>query len=69
MNAQELTAMLDRLRREPHETERLKSKGNHYEPQVFGEYFPALTSAAFLTRKLGVAYREEARHLTKENHV
>ena len=46
MNAQELTALLDRLRREPHETEWLEFKKSHYEPQVLGEYLSALANAA-----------------------
>lgn len=49
MNAQELTALLDRLCREPHETEWLEFKENHYEPQVLGEYLSALANAACLT--------------------
>lgn len=51
MNAQELTALLDRLRREPHETEWLEFKENHYEPQVLGEYLSALANAACLAGK------------------
>ena len=51
MNAQELTALLDRLRGEPHETEWLEFKENHYEPQVLGEYLSALANAACLASK------------------
>ncbi len=51
MNAQELTALLDRLRGEPHETEWLEFKENHYEPQVLGEYLSALANAACLAGK------------------
>ncbi len=51
MNAEELTALLDRLRREPHETEWLEFKENHYEPQVLGEYLSALANAACLAGK------------------
>jgi ATP-dependent DNA helicase RecG len=51
MNAQEHTALLDRLRREPHETEWLEFKENHYEPQVLGEYLSALANAACLAGK------------------
>lgn len=51
MNAQELTALMDRLRREPHETEWLEFKANRYEPQVLGEYLSALANAACLAGK------------------
>ena len=51
MNALELTALLDRFRREPHETEWLEFKKNHYEPQVLGEYLSALANAACLAGK------------------
>ncbi len=51
MNAPELTALLDRLRKEPHETEWLEFKENHYEPQVLGEYLSALANAACLAGK------------------
>ncbi|MBE3037337.1 MAG: putative DNA binding domain-containing protein [Chloroflexi bacterium] len=51
MNVQELTTLLDRLRREPHETEWLEFKENYYEPQVLGEYLSALANAASLARK------------------
>ncbi len=51
MNAQELTALLDRLRREPHETEWLEFKENQYEPQLLGEYLSALANAACLAGK------------------
>ena len=51
MNAQELTALLDRLRHEPHETEWLEFKESHYEPQVLGEYLSALANAACLAGK------------------
>jgi ATP-dependent DNA helicase RecG len=51
MSAQELTALLDRLRREPHETEWLEFKENHHEPQVLGEYLSALANAACLAGK------------------
>jgi ATP-dependent DNA helicase RecG len=51
MNVQELTALLDRLRRESHETEWLEFKENHYEPQVLGEYLSALANAACLAGK------------------
>jgi ATP-dependent DNA helicase RecG len=51
MNAQELTALLDRLCREPHETEWLEFKENHYEPQVLGEYLSALANGAGLAGK------------------
>jgi ATP-dependent DNA helicase RecG len=51
MNAQELTALLDRLCRAPHETEWLEFKENKYEPQVLGEYLSALANAACLAGK------------------
>lgn len=51
MTSQELTALLDRLRREAHETEWLEFKENHYEPQVLGEYLSALANAACLAGK------------------
>lgn len=51
MNAQELTALLERLCREPHETEWLEFKENNYEPQVLGEYLSALANAAGLAGK------------------
>ena len=49
MNAPELTALLDRLRGEPHETEWLEFKKNYYEPQVLGEYLSALANSACLS--------------------
>lgn len=51
MSAEELTALLDRLRHEPRETEWLEFKENHYEPQVLGEYLSALANAACLAGK------------------
>jgi ATP-dependent DNA helicase RecG len=51
MNTQELTALLDRLLREPHETEWLEFKDNNYEPQILGEYLSALSNAACLAGK------------------
>jgi ATP-dependent DNA helicase RecG len=51
MNPQELTALLDRLCREPHETEWLEFKESNYEPQVLGEYLSALANAAGLAGK------------------
>lgn len=51
MNAQELTALLERLRREPRETEWLEFKRSHYEPQVLGEYLSALANGACLAGK------------------
>ena len=51
MNVEELTALLDRLRHEPRETEWLEFKENHYEPQVLGEYLSALANAACLAGK------------------
>lgn len=51
MNEQELIVLLDRLRRESHETEWLEFKDSHYEPQVLGEYLSALANAACLAGK------------------
>ena len=51
MNEQELSALLDRLCGEPHETEWLEFKENHYEPQIIGEYLSALANAACLAGK------------------
>lgn len=51
MNTQELTALLDRLRSEPHETEWLEFKANRFEPQALGEYLSALANAACLLGK------------------
>jgi ATP-dependent DNA helicase RecG len=48
MNIAELTALLDRLRAEPRETEWLEFKANRYEPQVLGGYLSALANAACL---------------------
>jgi ATP-dependent DNA helicase RecG len=48
MNTAELTALLDRLRAEPRETEWLEFKANRYEPQVLGEYLSALANSACL---------------------
>lgn len=48
MNAADLTALLDRLRAEPRETEWLEFKANRYEPQVLGEYLSALANSACL---------------------
>ena len=51
MNTAELSALLDRLRAEPHETEWLEFKANRYEPQVLGEYLSALANSACLAGK------------------
>lgn len=48
MNTAELTALLDRLRAEPRETEWLEFKANRYEPHVLGEYLSALANSACL---------------------
>lgn len=48
MNTQELTALLDRLRAEPRETEWLEFKANHFEPHPLGEYISALANSACL---------------------
>ncbi len=46
-----LVTLIDRLRREPHETEWLEFKRNHYEPELIGEYLSALANAACLSGK------------------
>ncbi|MBV5340842.1 MAG: putative DNA binding domain-containing protein [Deltaproteobacteria bacterium] len=51
MNKSDLIALVDRLRREPYETEWLEFKENWYEPQVIGEYFSALSNGACLAGK------------------
>lgn len=51
MNTQELTALLDRLRAEPHESEWLEFKANRFEPQTLGEYLSALANSACLLGK------------------
>ena len=51
MNTAELTALLDRLRAEPRETEWLEFKSNQHEPQVLGEYLSALSNSAGLLGK------------------
>jgi ATP-dependent DNA helicase RecG len=48
MNTAELTALIDRLRAEPRETEWLEFKANRHEPQVLGEYLSALANSACL---------------------
>jgi ATP-dependent DNA helicase RecG len=51
MTNSELIALVNRLRREPAETEWLKFKANRYESQVIGEYFSALANSACLAGK------------------
>ena len=51
MDSTELIALLDRLRREPRETEWLEFKTSHFVPQVLGEYLSALANAAALVGK------------------
>jgi ATP-dependent DNA helicase RecG len=51
MNTAELTALLDRLRAEPRETEWLEFKSNRHEPQLLGEYLSALANSASLLGK------------------
>lgn len=48
MNTQELTALLDRLRAEPHESEWLEFKHDRFEPRALGEYVSALANSACL---------------------
>jgi len=51
MNTQELTALLDRLRTEPHESEWLEFKANRFEPHALGEYLSALANSTCLLGK------------------
>ncbi|EFK06125.1 divergent AAA domain protein [delta proteobacterium NaphS2] len=51
MDTQELTALLDRLRAEPHETEWLEFKTSRYDPQAVGEYLSSLANSACLSGK------------------
>jgi len=44
-------ALVDRLRRQPNETEWLEFKANRYEPQEIGEYVSALANSACLAGK------------------
>lgn len=51
MNEAELTALVDRLRGEPSETEWLEFKGNSLEPHAIGEYISALANSASIAGK------------------
>ncbi|MEW6666664.1 MAG: RNA-binding domain-containing protein [Thermodesulfobacteriota bacterium] len=51
METNELKALLDRLRDEPHETEWLEFKSRRCEPQVLGEYLSAISNSACLQGK------------------
>jgi ATP-dependent DNA helicase RecG len=51
MNTADLTALLDRLRAEPRESEWLEFKSNRYAPQAIGEYLSALANSACLLGK------------------
>ncbi len=51
MNDSELTALIDRLRNNPSETEWLEFKANHLESQSIGEYISALANAACIAGK------------------
>lgn len=51
MNNADLTALLDRLRAEPRETEWLEFKANRYDAQALGEYLSALANSACLLGK------------------
>ena len=51
MNTADLTALLDRLRAEPRESEWLDFNANRYEPQAIGEYLSALANSACLLGK------------------
>ena len=48
MDHTQLVSLVNRLRNEPHETEWLEFKENHYEPQLLGEYLSALANSAYL---------------------
>ena len=48
MEHTQLVSLVNRLRDEPHETEWLEFKENHYEPQLLGEYLSALANSAYL---------------------
>ncbi len=48
MDHTQLVSLVNRLRAEPHETEWLEFKENHYEPQLLGEYLSALANSAYL---------------------
>ena len=51
MNTADLTALLDRLRAEPRESEWLEFKANRHDPQAIGEYLSALANSACLLGK------------------
>ncbi|MDF1553864.1 MAG: putative DNA binding domain-containing protein [Deferrisomatales bacterium] len=51
MGNAELVALVDRLRREPNETEWLEFKAKRYAPQEIGEYLSALANSASLVGK------------------
>ena len=51
MNPHERIALIDRLRQEPHESEWIDFKENHYESQLLGEYLSALSNGACLAGK------------------
>lgn len=51
MNNADLTALLDRLRAEPRESEWLEFKANRFDAQAIGEYLSALANSACLLGK------------------
>ena len=51
MNAADLTALLDRLRAEPRESEWLEFKARRVDAQLLGEYLSALANSACLLGK------------------
>jgi len=51
MNPADITALLNRLRAEPRETEWLEFKANRYESNAIGEYLSALANSACLLGK------------------
>jgi len=48
MDHTQFVSLVNQLRDEPHETEWLEFKENHYEPQLLGEYLSALSNSACL---------------------
>jgi ATP-dependent DNA helicase RecG len=51
MNEAEITALVDRLRREPSETEWLEFKATSLDAQIIGEYISALANSASIAGK------------------
>ena len=51
MNEADLHSLIERLIKEPSETEWLEFKANRYEPQELGEYLSSLANSACLHGK------------------